>query len=59
MKNSKYVLADFLMFEFSVALLAMKTASFFARGVCCVYEERLIAKVRAEPQITVLANMPF
>ena len=54
---AKYVLADFLMFEFSVALLTMKAISFLQE--MCVYEERVIAKVIADPQRTALANMPF
>ena len=35
MKNAKYVLADFLMFEFSVVLLTMKVTIFFCKR--CVY----------------------
>ena len=34
MPHAKYILADFLMFEFSVVLLTMKVTILFARGVC-------------------------
>ena len=53
---AKYLLADFLMFELTVALLTMKATSFLPE--VCV-SGKPIAKVIAEPKITVLANMPF
>ena len=48
MPYAKYILADFLMFEFSVVLLTMKVTIFFLQEVC-VYEERVVAMIIAEP----------
>ena len=47
MPYAKYILADFLMFEFSVVLLTMKVTIFLQE--VCVYEERVVAKILAEP----------